>query len=83
MNICREYILGLCMEMDRKELPKSNIEDMKRNCEMAAYLTHCDWQPVHLILALRTAVILFYKLKNFKTAAGFARRLLELSLIHI
>jgi coatomer protein complex subunit alpha (xenin) len=78
LNICREYILGLSMEMERKELPKTKLEEMKRVCEMAAYLTHCDWQPVHLILALRTAVNLFYKLKNFKTAASFARRLLEL-----
>jgi len=45
---------------------------------MAAYFTHCDLQPVHLILTLRTALNLFYKLKNFKTAASFARRLLEL-----
>ena len=32
--------------------------------KMAAYLTHCDWQPVHLILALRTAVNLFYKVRT-------------------
>jgi len=35
-------------------------------------------QPVHMILTLRTALNLFFKLKNFKTAASFARRLLEL-----
>jgi len=45
---------------------------------MAAYFTHCNMQPVHMILTLRTAVNLFFKLKNFKTAASFARRLLEL-----
>lgn len=45
---------------------------------MAAYFTHCNLQPVHMVLVLRTALNLFFKLKNFKTAAGFARRLLEL-----
>ncbi|XP_065908666.1 coatomer subunit alpha-like [Dysidea avara] len=67
MSICREYVVELSMEITRKDLPK-----------MAAYFTHCDLQPVHLILTLRTALNLFYKLKNFKTAASFARRLLEL-----
>ncbi|CAI8007010.1 Coatomer subunit alpha [Geodia barretti] len=78
LTICREYIQGLSMEMARKELPKSNFEEQKRQCEMAAYFTHCDLQPIHLILTLRTALNLFYKLKNFKTAGSFARRLLEL-----
>ena len=45
---------------------------------MAAYFTHCKLQPVHLILTLRTAQTLFFKLKNHKTAASFARRLIEL-----
>ena len=45
---------------------------------MAAYFTHCNLQPVHLILTLRTALNLFFKLKNYKTGASFARRLLEL-----
>lgn len=46
--------------------------------QMAAYFTHCNLQPVHLILTLRTALNLFFKLKNFRTAASFASRLLEL-----
>lgn len=46
--------------------------------QMAAYFTHSNLQPVHMILVLRTALNLFFKLKNFKTAATFARRLLEL-----
>ncbi|MGH0170399.1 UNVERIFIED_CONTAM: hypothetical protein FKN15_058845 [Acipenser sinensis] len=66
------------MEVERKKLPKETLEQQKRLCEMAAYFTHCNLQPVHMILVLRTALNLFFKLKNFKTAAGFARRLLEL-----
>uniref|UniRef100_H2YWH8 Uncharacterized protein n=1 Tax=Ciona savignyi TaxID=51511 RepID=H2YWH8_CIOSA len=78
ISICREYVVGLSMEQERKQLPKSNLDEQKRICEMAAYLTHCQWQPVHLILALRTAQNLFFKLKNYKGAAIFARRLLDL-----
>ena len=66
------------METARKELPKSNIEEQKRICELAAYFTHCNLQPIHQILTLRTACNLFFKIKNFKTAGSFARRLLEL-----
>ncbi|XP_038045670.1 coatomer subunit alpha-like [Patiria miniata] len=78
ISICREYILGLSMEIFRKEQPKSSLEEQKRNCELAAYFTHCNLQPIHQVLTLRTALNLFFKLKNFKTAASFARRLLEL-----
>ncbi|NWI05108.1 COPA protein, partial [Tichodroma muraria] len=76
--ICREYIVGLSMEIERKKLPKETLEQQKRICEMAAYFTHANLQPVHMILVLRTALNLFFKLKNFKSAATFARRLLEL-----
>ncbi|XP_023616447.1 coatomer subunit alpha isoform X2 [Myotis myotis] len=78
ITICREYIVGLSMEIERKKLPKESLEQQKRTCEMAAYFTHSNLQPVHMILVLRTALNLFFKLKNFKTAATFARRLLEL-----
>lgn len=36
-------------------------------------------QPVHLALSLRSAMAVFFKLRNFNMAAGFARRLLELN----
>ena len=78
MAICREYILGLSLEITRKDLPKESLDEQKRSAEMAAYFTHCELQPIHLILTLRTALNLFYKLRNFKTAASFARKLLEL-----
>uniref|UniRef100_A0A3Q2NWC2 Coatomer subunit alpha n=1 Tax=Fundulus heteroclitus TaxID=8078 RepID=A0A3Q2NWC2_FUNHE len=78
LTICREYIVGLTMEIERKKLPKETLDQQKRICEMAAYFTHCNLQPVHMVLVLRTALNLFFKLRNFKTAAGFARRLLEL-----
>ena len=77
-EICANYLVGLTMETARKELPKSNIEEQKRICEMAAYFTHCNLQPIHQVLTLRTACNLFFKIKNFKTSGSFARRLLEL-----
>ncbi|OXU23054.1 hypothetical protein TSAR_001438 [Trichomalopsis sarcophagae] len=78
IHICREYILGLKMEIERKNQPKSNLSEQKRICEMIAYFTHCNLQPVHQILTLRTAVNTFFKFKNYKTARSFAKRLLEL-----
>ncbi|GBP06275.1 Coatomer subunit alpha; Proxenin [Eumeta japonica] len=78
LQICKEYLLGLQMETARKGMPKNTLEEQKRTCEMAAYFTHCKLQPVHQILTLRTALNMFFKLKNYRTAASFARRLLEL-----
>lgn len=78
LSICREYVVGIKMETYRKGLPNGTIEEKKRHCELAAYFSHCNLQPVHQILTLRTALNMFFKLKNYKTAASFARRLLEL-----
>ncbi|XP_045455561.1 coatomer subunit alpha [Melitaea cinxia] len=78
LAICKDYLLGLEMETARKAMPKNTLEEQKRTCEMAAYFTHCKLQPVHQILTLRTALNMFFKLKNYRTAASFARRLLEL-----
>lgn len=49
IDICREYLVGLLMEIARKELPKV-IENAERNAEMAAYFTHCQLQPVCLCI---------------------------------
>ncbi|XP_058799728.1 coatomer subunit alpha isoform X2 [Phymastichus coffea] len=78
IEICREYILGLKMETERKNIPKISLRDQQRICEMIAYFTHCNLQPVHQVLTLRTAVNTFFKFKYYKTARSFARRLLEL-----
>lgn len=32
--ICREYIVGLSMEIERKKLPKETLEQQKRICEV-------------------------------------------------
>ncbi|XP_014218663.1 coatomer subunit alpha [Copidosoma floridanum] len=78
VQICREYILVLKIECERKNILKTSSDNQKRICEMVAYFTHCHLQPVHQILTLRTAVNTLFKYKNYKTARSFARRLLEL-----
>lgn len=78
LKISREYVVGLKMESLRKSLPKSTGEEQRRQCEMAAYFTHCNLQHIHQILTLRTALNMFFKMKNYKTASSFAKRLLEL-----
>ncbi|VDD80775.1 unnamed protein product [Mesocestoides corti] len=79
INICKEYIVGLQMEMTRKSLPKETDEERVRNVEMACYFTHMKLELPHLVLTLRTAVNLLFKLKNFRAAALMARRLLDLA----
>lgn len=34
ITICREYIVGLTMEIERKKMPKETLEDQKRLCEV-------------------------------------------------
>ncbi|KAL3074516.1 hypothetical protein niasHS_015346 [Heterodera schachtii] len=79
IQICREYLVGLLLETARKELPRDSVEDAKRNLEMAAYFTHCDIQPVHKILTLRTAANLSFKNKQMRHCASFCRRCIELA----
>ncbi|KAH6560191.1 hypothetical protein BASA60_000390 [Batrachochytrium salamandrivorans] len=75
MAVCREYLIGLKLQLARRELGDS---DPKRGVELAAYFSHCQLQPVHLQLVLNTAMLLSFKIKNYGSSLGFARRLLEL-----
>ncbi|KAL6511818.1 hypothetical protein OROGR_021415 [Orobanche gracilis] len=71
--IVKEYVLGLQMELKRRELKDNPI----RQQELAAYFTHCNLQLPHMRLALMNAMTVCYKAQNLSTAANFARRLLE------
>ncbi|KAL2892798.1 Coatomer subunit alpha-2 [Bienertia sinuspersici] len=71
--IVKEYVLGLKMELKRRELKDNPV----RQQELAAYFTHCKLQVPHVRLALLTAMTNCYKAGNLSTAANFARRLLE------
>ncbi|KAL7567981.1 hypothetical protein ACA910_004568 [Epithemia clementina (nom. ined.)] len=72
--ISREYITAIRIKASMAEA----ANDPVRSTELSAYFTHCQLQPVHLLLALRAAMGTAFKHKNYITAAGFARRLLEL-----
>ncbi len=37
IEMCREYIVGLQMEIYRKELPKETVDEQKRICEVIAF----------------------------------------------
>eukprot|EP01025_Chloroclados_australasicus_P052828 TRINITY_DN6173_c0_g1_i3.p1 TRINITY_DN6173_c0_g1~~TRINITY_DN6173_c0_g1_i3.p1 ORF type:complete len:868 (+),score=125.06 TRINITY_DN6173_c0_g1_i3:140-2605(+) len=75
ISICKEYHIGLRCELTKKEVQN----DQKKVAELAAYFTHCNLQPVHLMLSLRAAMTVFFKLKNYATCQSFCRRLLELN----
>lgn len=80
LAIAREYNVGLRCELARKAVAADaeSPDAIKRNAELAAYFTHAKLQPAHAALALRSAMVLHYKLRCFASAAGFCRRLLEL-----
>jgi len=75
VEIAKEYSIALRCEIKRKECK----DDLKKSAELAAYFTHCKLENVHVILGLRSAMNVFYKLKNFATCATFCRRLIELN----
>eukprot|EP00538_Stauroneis_constricta_P012498 CAMPEP_0119547178 /NCGR_PEP_ID=MMETSP1352-20130426/1369_1 /TAXON_ID=265584 /ORGANISM="Stauroneis constricta, Strain CCMP1120" /LENGTH=1280 /DNA_ID=CAMNT_0007592035 /DNA_START=107 /DNA_END=3949 /DNA_ORIENTATION=- len=74
LAICREYITAIRIKGAMAEAASNPV----RATELSAYFTHCDLQPVHLLLALRSAMGTAFKHKNYIVAASFARRLLEL-----
>lgn len=77
MVTCREYIIALTLEVERRRLVTEEPENITRNLELAAYFTHCRLSPNHVQLALRSAMAVFSKAGNHSTAAIFARRLID------
>jgi coatomer protein complex subunit alpha (xenin) len=73
LDVSREYVTAL-----RIKAALSEVSGPARSTELSAYFTHCNLQPSHLLLALRSAMGTAFKHKNFIVAASFARRLLEL-----
>lgn len=74
LSICREYITAIRIKGAMSEASADPV----RSTELSAYFTHCNLQPVHLLLSLRSAMGTAFKHKNYIVAASFARRLLEL-----
>eukprot|EP01125_Pyxidicula_operculata_P014109 TRINITY_DN4687_c0_g1_i1.p1 TRINITY_DN4687_c0_g1~~TRINITY_DN4687_c0_g1_i1.p1 ORF type:complete len:1292 (-),score=383.08 TRINITY_DN4687_c0_g1_i1:315-4190(-) len=78
VGICKEYLVGIATELQRKEV-STTAPDSARALELAAYFTNCDLQPKHLQLCLKSAMNAAAKVKNYATADEFARRLLDLN----
>lgn len=75
LTLCREYILGLSIEVERRSIGDS---DVKRNLELAAYFTKTQLQNPHRANALQVAMTQSFKYKNFASASYFASELLKI-----
>jgi len=75
----REYIVGLSIELARREVDVSTPEGVKRNLELAAYFTNAQLSPQHKGLALMQAMTQFNKYKNIATAGVFAQKYIQLA----
>jgi coatomer protein complex subunit alpha (xenin) len=76
LTLCREYILGLSIELSRRSL---GPEDVKRNLELAAYFTKAQLQNAHRLNALQVAMTNSFKNKNFASASYFAEEFLKIA----
>ena len=76
----REYIVGLSVEVTRRNLDMSTPEGVKRNLELAAYFTSFQFMPQHRGLAYMQAMTQFNKYKNIATAGVFAQKYIELGI---
>lgn len=75
LSLCREYILGLQIELKRRELGPA---DVKRNLELASYFASVDLQPAHRLNALQVAMTQAFKAKNYLLASHFAGEFLRI-----
>ncbi len=75
LNVCKNYILGLQIELARRALPATEV---KRNLELAAYFTHVELQPAHRLNALQVAMTQSFKAKNYHYASYFAGEFLKI-----
>jgi coatomer subunit alpha len=77
LAMAREYIIGLQLEAVGRQAKAAG--DTTRQVQASGMFSRCQMSPVHVQLALRAAMKTAYDTENFGLAAGFARRLLELS----
>lgn len=76
LKICKEYIIGLRIELTRRALPPTEV---KRNLELASYFTCVNLQPAHRLNALQVAMTQSFKAKNFNHASYFAGEFLKIT----
>lgn len=92
INVCKEYLIGLNVELNRKDIvAQGEAADHVRVAELAAYFTHCDLLVKHLQLTLKgtarppffftntflVAINTAAKIKNYLTVQEFANRLID------
>jgi coatomer subunit alpha len=58
LEVCREYLTAI-----RVKTAIGETDDVPRSLELAAYFTHCNLQPSHLMLALKSAMATAFKNK--------------------
>lgn len=77
LNMCREYLIGLQLEAVGRSAKAEGKS--ARQVQAAGLFSKCGMAPIHVQLALRAAMKTAFDTQNLIHAAGFARRLLELS----
>lgn len=60
LDVSREYLIAIKV---KNAMTAVGTEDVSRSLELAAYFTHCNLQPSHLMLALKTAMAGAFKNK--------------------
>lgn len=66
LEVCREYLIAI-----RVKTTSGETEDVPRSLELAAYFTHCNLQPSHLMLALKSAMATAFKNKVYLFIISF------------
>jgi coatomer protein complex subunit alpha (xenin) len=78
VEMIREYIVGLSIEVARRGVDVSTPEGVKRNLELAAYFSNSQLTPQHRGFAYMQAMTQFSKYRNIATAGVFAQKYIAL-----
>lgn len=63
LDVSREYMTAIRVKLAMNDLANGENDTVVRSLELAAYFTHCNLQPAHLLLALKTAMANAFKNK--------------------
>ena len=78
VEMAKEYILAVQIELARREVPAGSA----RHLLLAACMTQCKLQSSHVLLTLNSAMVAAFKAGNFIDAASYANRILVNPDIH-
>lgn len=80
ISVCREYILGLQIWLERKGITGKEFEDHKRSCELMAYFAKLNLAKHRSKVLEKAFEVYLVKPKKFqqtRAAVSIARRLLD------